>query len=199
MNTIRILLADDHTVMRAGLRLLLERQPDMTVVAEAEDGRQTVELADSHTPDIVVLDIAMPNLNGIEAARELAKNPSNTVILLGGVLRVDGMSINVPLGESFLDTYHIKTAFLSCSGFTLESGLTEVDIYEAQIKRKMIASSGAVVALIDSSKFGRMDLTPFASIAQLVHIYTDDHLGPEWVEQLLSSQVPFTLCGEDKD
>ena len=137
--------------------------------------------------------------NGIEAARELAKNPSNTVILLGGVLRVDGMSINVPLGESFLDTYHIKTAFVSCSGFTLESGLTEVDIYEAQIKRKMIASSGAVVALIDSSKFGRMDLTPFASIAQLVHIYTDDHLGPEWVEQLLSSQVPFTLCGEDKD
>jgi DeoR family fructose operon transcriptional repressor len=136
--------------------------------------------------------------NGIEAARELAKNSSNTVILLGGVLRVDGMSITVPLGESFFDAYHIKTAFVSCSGFTLESGLTEVDIYEAQIKRKMIASSGAVVALIDSSKFGRNDLTPFVPIAQLAHIYTDDHLGPEWVEQLHSSHVPFTLCGEDK-
>ena len=137
--------------------------------------------------------------NGIEAARELAKNPSNTVILLGGVMRVDGISINVPLGESFLDAYHIKTAFVSCSGCTLESGLTEVDIYEAQIKRKMIASSGAVVALIDSGKFGRMDLTPFAPTEQLAHIYTDANLGPEWVEQLQRSQIPFTLCGEDKD
>jgi DeoR/GlpR family transcriptional regulator of sugar metabolism len=137
--------------------------------------------------------------NGIEAGRELAKNPSNTVILLGGVLRVDGMSIMEPLGESFLENYHIKTAFVSCSGFTPESGLTEVDIYEAQIKRKMIASSGAVVALIDSSKFGRMDLTPFAHTGQLAHIYADDNLSPEWVERLRHSKMTFTLCGEEKN
>ncbi len=135
--------------------------------------------------------------NGIEAARELAKNPSNTVILLGGVLRVDGMSITVPMGEQFLENYHIKTAFVSCSGFTLESGLTEVDIYEAQIKRKMIASSGAVVALIDSSKFGRMDLTPFAAIEQLAHIFSDETLSYEWIERLQSSGVNFSLCGEE--
>lgn len=136
--------------------------------------------------------------NGIEAARELAKNPTNTVILLGGVLRVDGMSITVPLGESFLDTYHIKTAFVSCSGYTLESGLTEVDIYEAQIKRRMIGNSGSLVALIDSSKFGRMDLTPFAPTIQLAHIYTDTGLSPDWTEKLQQNQVPFTICGEDK-
>jgi len=135
--------------------------------------------------------------NGIEAARELAKNPSNTVILLGGVLRVDGMSITVPMGEPILENYHIKTAFVSCSGFTPESGLTEVDIYEAQIKRKMIASSGAVVALIDSSKFGRMDLTPFAPTEQLAHIYTDEALSHEWVERLQNSGVNFFLCGEE--
>jgi two-component system, NarL family, response regulator NreC len=83
MNKIRILLADDHTVMRAGLRLLLERQPDMVVVAEAEDGRQTVELADTHTPEVVVLDIAMPNLNGIEAARQIvSKHPKASVVIL---------------------------------------------------------------------------------------------------------------------
>jgi DeoR/GlpR family transcriptional regulator of sugar metabolism len=137
--------------------------------------------------------------NGIEAARELARNPSNTVILLGGVLRVDGMSITVPMGESYLDTYHIKTAFVSCSGFTPESGLTEVDIYEAQIKRRMIANSGSVVALIDSSKFGRMDLTPFAPTGQLAHIYTDVGLSHEWAEQLEHNNVPFILCGEEKD
>jgi two-component system response regulator NreC len=83
MNKIRILLADDHTVMRAGLRLLLEREQDMVVVGEAEDGRRTVELAEEHRPDVVVLDIAMPNLNGIEAARQIAgKQPKTSIVIL---------------------------------------------------------------------------------------------------------------------
>ena len=83
MSQIRILLADDHTVMRAGLRLLLERQPDLAVVAEAEDGRQAVELADSHGPDVAVIDIAMPNLNGIEATRQIAaRHPGTSVVIL---------------------------------------------------------------------------------------------------------------------
>jgi DeoR/GlpR family transcriptional regulator of sugar metabolism len=137
--------------------------------------------------------------NGIEAARELAKNPSDTVILLGGVLRVDGMSITVPLGEQFLEDYHIKTAFVSCSGFTPEAGLTEVDIYEAQIKRKMIACSGSVVALIDSSKFGRMDLTPFAPTGQLAHIFTDADLDSQWIERLQRRGVAFTICSNNKE
>ena len=134
--------------------------------------------------------------NGIESARELAKNSSNTVILLGGVLRVDGTAISVPLAEQILADYHIKTAFLSCSGFTLEGGLTEVDIYEAQIKRKIIASSGSRVALIDSSKFGRADLTSFASLDQLTHLYTDSDLDPAWIKKLKQAGLPFSLCSE---
>jgi DNA-binding NarL/FixJ family response regulator len=83
MSKIRILLADDHTVMRAGLRLLLERQPDMAVVGEAEDGRRTVELADTEKPDVIVMDIAMPSLNGIEATRQIAaKRPETAVVIL---------------------------------------------------------------------------------------------------------------------
>jgi two-component system response regulator NreC len=83
MNKIRILLADDHTVMRAGLRLLLEHQPDMTVVGEAADGRRAVELAEAETPDVAVIDIAMPNLNGIEATRQIsAKQPEIAVVIL---------------------------------------------------------------------------------------------------------------------
>jgi DNA-binding NarL/FixJ family response regulator len=83
MEKIRILLADDHTVMRSGLRLLLERQPNLTVVGEAADGRQIVELADTQDPDVVVMDIAMPNLNGIEAARQIvARNPRVAVAIL---------------------------------------------------------------------------------------------------------------------
>jgi DNA-binding NarL/FixJ family response regulator len=68
---IQILLADDHNIMRRGLRLLLERQPGFEVVAEAADGRQAVERAEATKPDIVILDIAMPNLSGIEAAQRI--------------------------------------------------------------------------------------------------------------------------------
>lgn len=80
---IRILLADDHTVMRAGLRLLLERQPDMVVVAEAADGRQALSLVETETPDVAVMDIAMPILNGIETTRQIAaKRPELPVVIL---------------------------------------------------------------------------------------------------------------------
>ena len=83
MTTIRILLADDHTVMRAGLRLLLERQPNLSVVAEAADGRQAVDLALAENPDVVVMDIAMPHLNGVEAARQIvARNSKIAVAIL---------------------------------------------------------------------------------------------------------------------
>lgn len=83
MKKLRILLADDHTVMRAGLRALLERQPNIEVVGEAENGRQTVELASAHIPDVVVMDIAMPNLNGVEATRcIISKQPAISVVIL---------------------------------------------------------------------------------------------------------------------
>jgi DNA-binding NarL/FixJ family response regulator len=67
----RILLAEDHAIVREGLRSLLEKQPDMEVVCEAEDGRKAVERARELLPDVVVMDITMPNLNGIEATRKI--------------------------------------------------------------------------------------------------------------------------------
>jgi DNA-binding NarL/FixJ family response regulator len=80
---IRIILADDHVVMRNGLRLLLERQPNFEVVGEAADGRETVAICDKLRPDVVVLDIAMPNLNGIEAARQVStKLPQTAIVIL---------------------------------------------------------------------------------------------------------------------
>jgi DNA-binding NarL/FixJ family response regulator len=83
MTPIRILLADDHTVVRKGLRLLLESQPGFTVVADAPNGREAVALAGEHRPDVVVMDVAMPTLNGIEAARQiLAKQPHAAIVFL---------------------------------------------------------------------------------------------------------------------
>lgn len=82
MRIVRILLADDHNIMRGGLRLLLERQPGFAVVGEAADGREAVEQAAATNPDVVVLDIAMPNLSGIEAAGRINEMLPHTAIVI---------------------------------------------------------------------------------------------------------------------
>lgn len=79
----RVLLADDHRLMRTGLRLVIEQHPGFTVVGEADDGRQAVALTESLKPDVIVMDIGMPNLNGIDAAHQITEEyPDMAVIML---------------------------------------------------------------------------------------------------------------------
>jgi len=78
----RILLADDHTLVRRGLRLILDGEPDLQVVAEAGDGAQAVELARRGEIDLAILDIAMPRMTGLQAARELSRRGSNVRVLM---------------------------------------------------------------------------------------------------------------------
>ncbi len=134
--------------------------------------------------------------NGIEVGRELARDHSNTVMLFGGILRPDGTAITRPSNERLLNDLHIKTAFMSSSGFSIETGLTEVDINEAQFKRSMISSAGKLVVLIDSSKFGKVDLTSCARVEQINHLFTDSHLSAAWEEKLIQAGVSYTLCSE---
>ncbi len=82
MSKIRVLLVDDHTIVRQGLRALLESQEGIEVVGEAEDGRHAFEKAEQLIPDIVVLDITMPNLNGIEATRQIKKLNSEIKVIV---------------------------------------------------------------------------------------------------------------------
>jgi DNA-binding NarL/FixJ family response regulator len=83
MKKVRILLADDHGVVRKGLRFLLESEPNLEVVGEAADGRQAVDVSTELKPDVVVMDIAMPRLNGIEATRQVVRDlPEVSVIIL---------------------------------------------------------------------------------------------------------------------
>jgi len=82
MGKVRIVLGDDHTLVRHGLRKILEEQKDWTVVAEASDGREVVRQALSLQPDVVVLDIGMPLLNGIEATRQIARRFTSIHILI---------------------------------------------------------------------------------------------------------------------
>src|SRR5690606_38110491 len=82
MRKIRLLLVDDHNMVRQGLRVLLEAEEDIEVVGEAETGRQAVQMARSLQPDVIVMDIAMPNLNGLEATRQIVKEVSNSKVLV---------------------------------------------------------------------------------------------------------------------
>jgi two-component system, NarL family, response regulator NreC len=83
LNPILVLLADDHTLIRAGLRKVVEAEPDLRVIGEANDGREAVALAQTLKPDVVVMDIGMPRLNGIEAARQIRDlSPDTQMVML---------------------------------------------------------------------------------------------------------------------
>ncbi|MEV4571069.1 response regulator transcription factor [Nonomuraea sp. NPDC049419] len=105
---IRILLADDEAMIRAGVRAILESDPELDVVAEAGDGRQAVDLAISHHPDVALLDIRMPRLDGLAAAAEIRRAaPGTAVVML------------TTFGE---DDYIAKALDVGANGFLLKSG-----------------------------------------------------------------------------
>ena len=111
MDPTRVLIADDHTLVRAGIRSLLEKLPGIEVVAEANDGREVLHLVAEHKPQIVLMDIAMPNLNGLEATREITKSFPNVRVII--------LSI-------YSDEEHVYQALRACAaGYLLKGAATE--------------------------------------------------------------------------
>lgn len=82
MSTLKILIADDHDIVRKGLRMLLEEHPGWQICGEARSGREAVDKAIHLTPDVVVIDVSMPDLNGLEATRQIRKSCSKTEVLV---------------------------------------------------------------------------------------------------------------------
>ncbi len=115
---IRVLIADDQAMVRAGLRLILESQPDMEVVAEAADGDVAVEAAARHSPDVVLMDVRMPRMDGIEATRRLTSQCSARVLVL----------------TTFdVDEYVFKALQAGASGFLLKESSPEQLISAIQL------------------------------------------------------------------
>ena len=101
MNTLRVLLADDHELVRAGIRSLLEKMPGVEVVGEASNGREALELVKSELPNLVLMDIAMPELGGLETLPRIIKNfPGIKVVILSGHVTEDYVSRALRSGAS---------------------------------------------------------------------------------------------------
>src|SRR5918996_4837125 len=116
MSPLRLLLADDHTVVRQGLRKVLEDRPEWEVVAEAGDGREAVRLAEIHKPDVAILDVAMPLLNGIETTRQISrKSPTTRVLVLS--MHAD-------------DAYVVQILQAGATGYLLKDS-ADVDLIQA--------------------------------------------------------------------
>ena len=117
-------------------------------------------------------------------------------MLLGGLLRADGMPSANVISDPMLNDLRAKLGVRSCSGFTTETGLTESDILDMQLKARMVEIAGSVITLIDGSKFGKLGLAPFARVDQVAHIFSDGSITPEWIEQVRRAGVPLTVCDE---
>ena len=153
-----ILLADDHTLVRQGLRKVLEEQPDWHVVAEAGDGREAVRLAEQHKPDVAIIDVAMPLLNGVETTRQIARRVAGVRILVlsmyadeayvtqilkagaTGYLLKDSADVDlfqavsaVAQGKSFFSP---AVARLMLNDYVRQRGDTGIDRYETLTERE---------------------------------------------------------------
>jgi ribose transport system substrate-binding protein len=135
--------------------------------------------------------------NGVDVAREMAEIRSNTVILIGGIMSQDGLSVTGSLAEKYLKDLHIRRAFVTCSGFSLAAGLTEFDLYQVSVKAQMVRSAQETIALIDSSKVGKVGLTPFAAVSDIAHIFTDNGIDPEVAAEIQQRVPNLTICEEN--
>jgi DNA-binding NarL/FixJ family response regulator len=131
LDTIRVLIADDHTLVRAGIRALLVSLEGVEVVAEAGDGREALALVEAHRPDVLVTDIAMPHVSGLELAERVTRGPSPTPVII----------LSMHAGEE----YACRALQVGASGYLLkDSALAELEIALRAVARGQSYLSPAV-------------------------------------------------------
>ncbi|HYH32235.1 MAG TPA: response regulator transcription factor [Pseudonocardia sp.] len=177
----RILLADDHALVRHGLRLILDAEPDLAVVAEAADGAEAVDAARPDTVDLAILDIAMPRLTGIQAAREISQRAPRIHILM--------------LSMYDNEQYFFESLKAGASGYVLKS-VADRDLIEAcrsSVRGEPFLYPGAVTALIRDylHRSRRGDRLPDRILTpreeEIVKLIAESHTSREIAETLAIS------------
>lgn len=177
----RILLADDHTLVRRGLRLILDAEPDLEVVAEAADGAEAIEAATTAEVDLAILDIAMPRMTGLQAAREISRRASGVRILI--------------LSMYDNEQYFFESLKAGASGYVLKS-VADRDLLEAcraAMRGEPFLYPGAITALIrdylqrnqDGGRIPDSILTPREE--EIVKLIAEGHSSREIAETLVIS------------
>ncbi|MDB6023727.1 MAG: Two component transcriptional regulator, LuxR family [Pedosphaera sp.] len=142
MNTVRILLADDHTLLRAGIRSLLEKMPGVEVIGEAADGREALNLVKAHLPNIVLMDIAMAGLNGLEATARIVRDFSAVRVII--------------LSMHANEEYVLQTLRAGASGYLLKDAATaELELAIQAVARGDTYLSPAISRRVIEDYLGR--------------------------------------------
>jgi DNA-binding NarL/FixJ family response regulator len=150
MKKIRVLLADDHKLFRAGVRSLLQSLGDVEVVAEAADGREALRLIAAHRPDVVLMDIMMPNLNGLDAALRIGREAPGTRVVI--------LSMNAD-GESVLNT--LRAGAVGYIVKTADPVELELAIRAAARGERFLSSAVSEYVVAGCLRRTNPDLTPF--------------------------------------
>jgi DNA-binding NarL/FixJ family response regulator len=172
----RLLLADDHPVVRQGLRVMLDAQPDLQVVAEAEDGIEAVEIALKEKIDLAILDVAMPRRTGLQAARELTRPRPDLRVLM----------LSMHEGEQYL--YEALQA--GASGYVLKSsaGRDLVEACRASLRGEPFLYAGATNALLrDQVQNGKVEEVLSPRELEVVKVVAEGYSSEEIAEMLVIS------------
>jgi two-component system response regulator NreC len=182
---IRILIADDHTIIRTGVRVLLEAEKDMEVVGEAVNGNDAIKLADSLRPDVILMDIAMPGMNGMEATRKIkSRHPETQVVVL-------------TIHRS--DEYFFEILRAGASGYVLKGAETnELIIAIREVSRGEVFLHPAMTKKLLQDYLHRMDKTDFSEHPalsrrekQILHLLAEGFSTKQIAERLFVS--PSTI------
>lgn len=136
--------------------------------------------------------------NGLRLASELAGYPGIIVLMLGGRVRWEALSVVGQLGDGLFSRINVQKAFLGAAGFTLESGLADATDEEAQIKRSMVAAAREVIAIVDHTKWERAAFATFCPTDQISIVLTDEGAPPEMVRSLTGRGVQVRLVPLDQ-
>ncbi len=187
---------EERTVVNQGKKLWIARR-----AAELVENYDSLVL-DASTTAFYMADFLKNHrgltifTNGIEVAFRLAENRSNKVILVGGLLRPETASLTGQFGSEMLKSVHAKKAFVSCTGWSPTLELMDGDLFEAQLKKEMIEATESVYLLVDSSKFEKQGVAPFAPLNRRSRVITDDQAEPLALSQLQQSGVLVNVCSE---